>query len=112
LSLPFYRLAVPRTIFFTLRFAEPRGTARLAFAGAFLRAARLDFLRSSLLRDFVFAIEFLCDEFAISEFWKELYETVILRPIVGRRTSRNVSDLLLCLGFSTEILVEKPQHSI
>jgi len=31
---------------------------RLALGAAFLRAARFDFLRSSLLSDFVFAIEF------------------------------------------------------
>jgi hypothetical protein len=54
----FYRFAVPRAIFFILRFAEPRGTVRLALGVAFLRAARFAFLRSSLLSDFVFAIEF------------------------------------------------------
>ena len=53
----FYRFAVPRAIFFILRFAEPRGTVRFALGVAFLRAARFDFLRSSLLSDFVFAIE-------------------------------------------------------
>lgn len=51
-----YRFAVPRTIFFTLRFKEPRGAVRFAFAGAFLRAARFAFLRSSLLSDLVFAM--------------------------------------------------------
>lgn len=51
-----YRFAVPRAIFFTLRFNEPRGAVRLALGAAFLRAARLAFLRSSLLSDFVFAI--------------------------------------------------------
>jgi hypothetical protein len=54
----FYRFAVPRTIFFTLRFREPRGAVRFALGVAFLRAARLAFLRSSLLSDFVFAINF------------------------------------------------------
>ena len=58
-----YRFAVPRTIFFTLRFAEPRGTVRLAFGAAFLRAARLAFLRSSLLSAFVFAMSFQSREF-------------------------------------------------
>lgn len=53
-----YRFAVPRTIFFTLRLVEPRGVVRLALGAAFFRAARFNFLRSSLLRDFVFAIEF------------------------------------------------------
>ena len=51
-----YRFAVPRTIFFTLRLAEPRGTVRLAFGAAFLRAVRFALLRSSLLSDFVFAM--------------------------------------------------------
>jgi len=58
LLLVFYLFAVPRAIFFILRFAEPRGTVRLALGVAFLRAARFAFLRSSLLSDFVFAIEF------------------------------------------------------
>ena len=53
-----YLLAVPRTIFFIFRFAEPRGTVRFALGAAFLRAVRFAFLRSSLLSDFVFAIEF------------------------------------------------------
>ena len=52
-----YLFAVPRANFFTLRFCEPRGAVRLAFGVAFLRAARFAFLRSSLLSDFVFAIE-------------------------------------------------------
>src|SRR4051794_6590171 len=46
-----YRLLVPRTIFFTLRFAEPRGVVRLPSGlvlSAFLRAVRLAFLRSTL----------------------------------------------------------------
>lgn len=51
-----YRLAAPRAIFFILRFSEPRGAVRFAFAGAFLRAVRFAFLRSSLLSDFVFAM--------------------------------------------------------
>jgi hypothetical protein len=51
-----YRLAVPRTIFLTLRFMEPRAAVRLAFGAAFLRAVRRAFLRSSLLNFFVFAI--------------------------------------------------------
>jgi len=54
----FYLFAVPRTIFFILRFAEPRGTVRFALGAAFLRAVRFAVLRSSLLSDFVFAIEF------------------------------------------------------
>ena len=53
-----YRFAVPRTIFFTLRLAEPRGTVRFALGAAFLRAVRFTFLRSSLLSDFVFAMKF------------------------------------------------------
>ena len=51
-----YRLAVPRASFFTLRFSEPRGAVRFALAGCFLRAARLAFLRSSLLNFLVFAM--------------------------------------------------------
>ena len=58
-----YRFAVPRTIFFTLRLAEPRGTVRLAFGAAFLRAVRFALLRSSLLSDFVFAMSFQSEEF-------------------------------------------------
>jgi hypothetical protein len=50
-----YRLDVPRTSFFTLRLAEPRGTVRFGLGVAFLRAVRFAFLRSSLLSDFVFA---------------------------------------------------------
>src|SRR5256885_12913865 len=54
-----YLFAVPRASFFTLRFFEPRAYSRLASgfsALRFLRAARLDFLRSSLLRAAVLAI--------------------------------------------------------
>jgi hypothetical protein len=51
-----YLFAVPRTIFFTLRLSEPRGAVRFALGAAFLRAARLAFLRSSLLSVFVFAM--------------------------------------------------------
>jgi hypothetical protein len=49
-------LDVPRTSFFTLRFIEPRAAVRFAFGAAFLRDALRDFLRSSLLNFFVFAI--------------------------------------------------------
>jgi hypothetical protein len=51
-----YRLDVPRTSFFTLRFIEPRAAVRFAFGAAFLRDALRDFLRSSLLKLLVFAI--------------------------------------------------------
>lgn len=54
---------MPRTIFFTLRFAEPRGVVRLALGAAFFLAARFAFLRSSLLSDVVFAIDFQSYEF-------------------------------------------------
>jgi hypothetical protein len=58
-SAAFYRFAAPRTIFFTLRFFEPRAYS-LGFSGfsvfTFLRAVRFDFLRSSLLSFFVFAM--------------------------------------------------------
>ena len=54
-----YRFAAPRTIFFTLRFFEPRAYSR-GFSGfsafTFLRAVRFDFLRSSLLSLLVFAM--------------------------------------------------------
>ena len=54
-----YRFACPRTSFLTLRFCEPRAYSR-GFSGfsvlRFLRDVRRDFLRSSLLNDFVFAI--------------------------------------------------------
>jgi hypothetical protein len=54
-----YRLAAPRTIFFTLRFFEPRAYSR-GFSGfsvfTFLRDVRFAFLRSSLLSVFVFAM--------------------------------------------------------
>jgi len=52
----FYLFAVPRAIFLTLRFKDPRGVVRFAFGVAFLRAVRLAFLRSSLLSDCVFAM--------------------------------------------------------
>jgi hypothetical protein len=59
LSAAFYRFAAPRTIFFTLRFFEPRAYSR-GFSGfsafTFLRAVRFTFLRSSLLSFFVFAM--------------------------------------------------------
>jgi hypothetical protein len=59
LSAAFYRFAAPRTIFFTLRFFEPRAYSR-GFNGfsafTFLRAVRFDFLRSSLVSFFVFAM--------------------------------------------------------
>jgi hypothetical protein len=54
-----YLFAVPRTSFLTLRFFEPRAYSRLASGFSvlrFLRAARFDFLRSSLLRVAVLAI--------------------------------------------------------
>ena len=54
-----YRFAVPRASFFTLLFFEPRAYSR-GFSGVsmarFLRAARLAFLRSSLLSFLVFAM--------------------------------------------------------
>jgi hypothetical protein len=63
LSADFYRLAAPRTIFFTLRFFEPRAYSR-GFSGfsafTFLRAARRAFLRSSLVSFFVFAMSAVC----------------------------------------------------
>ena len=54
-----YRFAWPRASFFTLRFCDPRAYSRgLSGFSAFFffRAARLDFLRSSLLSFFVFAM--------------------------------------------------------
>ena len=55
----FYRLDVPRTSFFTLRFFDPRAYSR-GFNGfsvlLFLRAVRFAFLRSSLLSVAVFAM--------------------------------------------------------
>ena len=58
-SPPFYRFAAPRTIFFTLRFFDPRAYSR-GFSGfsafTFLRAVRFTFLRSSLVSFFVFAM--------------------------------------------------------
>ena len=58
-----YRFAVPRTIFFTLRFADPRAYSR-GFNGFsvffFLRTARLAFLRSSLVNLLVFAMSAVC----------------------------------------------------
>jgi hypothetical protein len=60
-----YRFAVPRTIFFTLRFFDPRAYS-LGFRGfsvfTFLRDARLDFLRSSLVSFFVFAMSAFFDQ--------------------------------------------------
>ena len=51
-----YRLAWPRTIFFTLGFFEPRGYSRGFLGACFLRATRFAFLRSSLLNALVFAM--------------------------------------------------------
>ena len=68
--LPFYRFAAPRTIFFTLRFFEPRAYSR-GFSGfsafTFLRAVRFDFLRSSLLSFFVFAMSAFLVQYFVSE---------------------------------------------
>ena len=44
----FLRGATPGPFFFTLGLREPRGSVRFGFGAAFLRAARLSFLRSSL----------------------------------------------------------------
>jgi hypothetical protein len=58
----FYRFAWPRAIFLTFGFFDPRGYSR-GFKGfsalRFLRAARLDFLRSSLLNVDVLAMNSL-----------------------------------------------------
>jgi len=51
-----YRLATPRVIFFTFFFFSPRAPVRFGFAGAFLRAVRFNFLRSSFDNVFVFAM--------------------------------------------------------
>ena len=51
-----YRFAVPRTIFFTLRFAEPRAYSRGFLGACFLRAVRLACLRASFSSFLVFAI--------------------------------------------------------
>jgi hypothetical protein len=57
-----YRFACPRANFFTLRFCDPRAYSR-GFSGCsalrFFRAARLDFLRSSLLSVEVLAMSSL-----------------------------------------------------
>jgi hypothetical protein len=54
-----YRFAAPRTIFFTLRFFDPRAYSR-GFSGfsafTFLRDVRFAFFRSSLVSFFVFAM--------------------------------------------------------
>lgn len=69
-SAAFYRFAAPRTIFFTLRFFEPRAYSR-GFSGfsafTFLRAVRFDFLRSSLLSFFVFAMSAFLVQYFVSE---------------------------------------------
>ena len=44
----FLRGATPGPFFFTLGLREPRGSVRFGLGAAFLRAARLSFLRSSL----------------------------------------------------------------
>src|SRR5437868_1911916 len=62
-----YRFAVPRVIFFTLRFSEPRGAVRLALGAAFLRAARRAFLRSSFFNFLVLAMNSLWFDFAADE---------------------------------------------
>ena len=57
-----YLFAAPRTIFFTLRFFDPRAYSR-GFSGfsvlTFLRDVRFAFLRSSLLSFCVFAMNVL-----------------------------------------------------
>ena len=68
-----YLFACPRTIFFTLRFCDPRAYSR-GFNGCsslrFLRATRFDFLRSSLLRAVVLAmIAFQCPIFVPRQFF-------------------------------------------
>ena len=68
---------MPRAIFFTLRFWEPRGVVRFALGVAFFRAARFAFLRSSLLSDFVFAIELQVSEFEVIEVLLEFRDDVI-----------------------------------
>ena len=52
----FYRLDWPRDNFFTFCFLLPRGSVRLPLGAAFLRAARLAFLRSSFLSFLVLAM--------------------------------------------------------
>jgi hypothetical protein len=54
-----YRFAAPRTIFFTLRFFDPRAYSRgfIGFSAfTFLRDVRFAFFRSSLVSFFVFAM--------------------------------------------------------
>jgi len=54
-----YRFDAPRAIFFTLRFVDPRGVVLFPkgfSVRCFLRDARFAFLRSSLLKLFVFAM--------------------------------------------------------
>jgi len=60
-----YRFDCPRASFFTLRFFDPRAYS-LGFLGAcFLREVRFDFLRSSFVRLFVFAISYVVPEFSL-----------------------------------------------
>ena len=70
-----YRFDWPRTIFFTLRFFEPRAYSR-GFSGfsalLFLRDARLDFLRSSLFRVFVFAMNVIAFLFCYGSFQRSI----------------------------------------
>jgi hypothetical protein len=52
----FLRGATPGPFFFTLGLREPRGSVRFGLGAAFLRAARLSFLRSSLSAIFFVSI--------------------------------------------------------
>jgi hypothetical protein len=51
-----YLFAVPRAIFLTFCFCDPRAYSRGFLGASFLRDARFAFLRSSLLNALVFAI--------------------------------------------------------
>src|SRR5207248_2642849 len=62
-----YRFAVPRTIFLTFCFFEPRRYSRGFLGACFLRAARLAFLRSSRLSFLVLAMISLFYDFPFSK---------------------------------------------
>ena len=76
---------MPRAIFFTLRFKDPRGAVRFAFGAAFLRAARLTFLRSSLLSDFVFAM----GELMVNENFVSRLSAVDFRSVTSKLADHN-----------------------
>src|SRR5437588_12403111 len=82
-----YRFATPRTIFFTFFLRSPRAPVRLGLGGAFLRDARLAFLRSSLDNLLVLAIRF------VNSLSNLIAQKKMTRPFPAARTSPPTSSI-------------------